>query len=321
VKNIWLHVGPHKTGTTYLQKVFFENSDTFQSNGWDYLDYGMVAFGQHGIVTDLKKKTLAHDRLSARIASSEARNILISSENFDLLTRQEIDVLSKAFSGCQVYILAAFRTPSSRMYSWWQEEVKHGSYKTYFEYVYPHYSKPYASDILNIQLVLDRYSSVFGEESIRVFDYNWCSANGGVLEHFLKVVGCDLELEVTAESINKSLSPVDIELIRVLNALAKRKGVLDGYNVRDGYLKKWNRNSDDMEVISKLIGEHSVDVVLGDLYADKVLRGYLLKHLAPVALYGELSLPETSTKTIPNESWVYDSQSNAILERIFEVIL
>src|SRR4051812_10599398 len=84
----YLHIGLHKTGTTYLQNLLRANRDELRAQGVEYLADGEIS--QRSATKDLKKASRrgyndpripgAWDRLVAGIAAREAPTALISDE-------------------------------------------------------------------------------------------------------------------------------------------------------------------------------------------------------------------------------------------------
>ena len=137
-----LHIGPHKTGSTYIQKFFFENNDELRGLGVNYPMQGLGGqFGQHELVE--KVKTLDSEALPLYLREFIAPDAnFVSSENFDRLHAGDIEKLGKALSALltepgDLRILFYQRNYADLLPSWWQEEVKHGAVISFYEFSCP----------------------------------------------------------------------------------------------------------------------------------------------------------------------------------------
>ena len=84
---LYLHIGPHKTGSTFIQKVFFENRERVLRLGVTYPNFGFCGqFGQHEAVEKSKVGALEQHQLDEYLAQFLSGEInFASSENFDRL--------------------------------------------------------------------------------------------------------------------------------------------------------------------------------------------------------------------------------------------
>lgn len=273
MKKVYLHIGPHKTGTTHIQRVFHENADYFREKYSIHYpaDYKVI-FGHHELVTQLKMNTFSSKELRGAIDSVSSNNILLSSENFDVLTGTEVETLLSALSPYDVKVIAMYREPSLRLYSWWQEEVKHGAISTFPEYALPHLCKPMKSSIYNLEVVLARYRKFLKSSSIYVGDYESFLSSAGI-EAFFEGILC-VKFPVMPEEekiINKGLGAFDIEMIRILNAIFWLNGQ-PGSSVREKYLK--NKSTLDQQLLSELkkaFESSFIDIELGGLFQDRAI--------------------------------------------------
>lgn len=321
MKKVYLHIGPHKTGTTFLQKIFEENKQVLRTAGLDYLDFGKTFFGHHEMALALAQERYEKGVLKSAINESFCDEILLSSENFDVLNSNSLAYLANELSEFNVDVLVFFRTPTVRLYSWWQEEIKHGSTKSYSEYVFQHYSRPFSSEALNLNVLLNRYSEAFGIDAISVFDYEVCVGSGGLLEHFMSHVGVSEKLSVEKERVNDGLSILHVETIRALNINARAMGTLKYHNVRDSYLRKWNKRDPLMGELDKIQKAHCIDVFYGDSYVDKLLKR------ATVEKYKDRFVTRIGNDYIekkvemPESSWVSSSEAQKMLAEIYKAVM
>lgn len=128
-----VHLGPHKTGTSYMQERLFRGRDELAKRGWDYPDfatYGMAA--QHDIAHNPAEflepdGTYAKDfRDLIQQCRDAGRNLLLSAEGFRTWDAARMSKLADVVGAEKVELVYAFRCPFSVFYSYWAEEVKQG---------------------------------------------------------------------------------------------------------------------------------------------------------------------------------------------------
>ncbi|PIB26591.1 hypothetical protein BFP76_11900 [Amylibacter kogurei] len=96
---LYLHIGMHKTGTTYLQNILRENQEYLLENeGLFFPDYAGVQNGQlttrsgansgHGAFTHRREQKSIHQRLIEDCERLKPKSVLISSENFTIWRRR-----------------------------------------------------------------------------------------------------------------------------------------------------------------------------------------------------------------------------------------
>jgi hypothetical protein len=108
-RKILLHVGLNKTGSTSIQRFYFENREDLLERGFLYPDTGLVGVGHHslawsiGIGRSLRnnktidRKTIYHT-LKEEFKKSTANNLIISSEYFCIANDEQIAEIAQEFS-------------------------------------------------------------------------------------------------------------------------------------------------------------------------------------------------------------------------------
>lgn len=320
MKTVYLHIGPHKTGTTLIQKTFYENKEYFLNNySIDYLNGYKIIFGHHEIVTQLKSNDFNEKELRKLIDSSRAESVFISSENFDILNENEVQRLLSALSCYEVKVVAMYRESSLRLYSWWQEEIKHGSTESFPEYALPHLSRPMVSDIFNLDVILSRYLKYLNTDSLLIGDYDSFLKFGGIEVFFENAMNFKFpHIHSNKKIVNKGLGEFDVEMIRVFNTIFKRTIGFAGSAVREKYLN--SKHLLDKEVLRGVKKQFDIslfDVELGDLYQDRVVYQQLSNkyHLSLGSDIDRNSL--CIMKRIPRSDWHLDSSTNLDVNKLF----
>lgn len=112
-KQIFLHIGYHKTASTTIQFLLNQNREILKSYGYLYPSTGLFVYGHHNIAweilqSDLFSKDAGNlDRLLEEIHTSNTEKVILSSEDFvpaNHLARKNIYCL------CQ-QVFANFTTP------------------------------------------------------------------------------------------------------------------------------------------------------------------------------------------------------------------
>ncbi len=241
MKTIILHIGAHKTGTTYIQKCLYESREKLKNVKALYPNYGILGktFGHHSLVNDIKKgdaNSLQKLRENIEYSLIENNTLILSSENLEYLDSKEIKNLRQLLpADCLIKIIYYHRQPFTLIPSLWQEEVKHGYIESFHHYFNHHLLTPYKSHILNSNLILDKFSEYFSKENIYIVSYDHLKKEGiDVLTYFDNNF-IQANLTPLNHLINKSLDAIDVELIRLFNHIHFRKTQERGYKIRLAY--------------------------------------------------------------------------------------
>ena len=80
MKTLYLHVGPHKTGTTLLQKFMLDNTPALAEQGLVYPSNYIKIFGHHELRQKIVDRALSDE--DVQFINQSTQNILFSSEDF-----------------------------------------------------------------------------------------------------------------------------------------------------------------------------------------------------------------------------------------------
>lgn len=241
IRNLYIHIGSHKTGSTYLQKFFYDNEILLSINGIVYPKAGCGGlFGQHDLVAGLKGDNKLFDDIVHSIGDEihdNSDSLLLSSENFEYLTRPEIERLIGVFEFDNVKVIYFYRTWSPLLYSMWQEEIKHGSIVTYDNYALRHMAFPFSSKLLNYTIALQEYENVVGKENLSIGNYEISKRN-----NLLSVMLTQINAKITPDNTNRdfglnaSFDPFLVEIIRMMNVFAHNAGFNPSYKPKHYYI-------------------------------------------------------------------------------------
>ncbi|EKE74309.1 hypothetical protein [Celeribacter baekdonensis] len=235
-----LHIGPHKTGTSYIQRRLFANRARLEQAGLYYPDIGPNP--AHHILTakwipnpdfDLSLKSHGGiDALWTKIIDTYAPKdgtLILSGEPFTRLEPARVDF--KELAGLlspfeEVRIVYYARDPIALTQSIWQEVAKSGRFPAIQGFVQRAIATGLASGVpVDHNLVLDTLEEGFCPDQITIFDYETVKAQpGGILQALLNVTGSDLMAEGTlkeTKQANTSPDPLAQLLATELTAPAR----------------------------------------------------------------------------------------------------
>jgi hypothetical protein len=153
---IVLHVGPHKTATTWLQYNFYHNKSALEKAGWLYPQTGVRVRTAHHDLSDHPEKILddrsplvAELRRIAQKASDGNLNILLSSEGFRHFKPEHLQALKAIMAPHALQIVYCVRDPASMMHSYWTQQIRAGKHMTFPDFHDRQFARPARSKILN----------------------------------------------------------------------------------------------------------------------------------------------------------------------------
>lgn len=225
MKEVILHIGLHKTGSTSIQtalkgynkngvkSIAFKEANhsipmftIFSNNRYKYHIWKKQELSKDDID---KKRNEYLDILKKELRNEKVKTLIISGEDLSSLNDHEVKVLSEFLNAEQVSttIVCYVRHPLSWAASAVQELAKNGN------------SFPNLDNFFKVRL--GKYIEFFGKKNMKVFDYQKSSAKEkSVVKHFSKILSIDLKDPPRA---NESLSALQFSLIRNLNKLNLQK--------------------------------------------------------------------------------------------------
>jgi len=334
VKRAIIHVGPHKTGSTYIQKMLVQHRADLLQSGYDYSRVGQnIEYGHHQIASALAdpRKWSAAERLLTTALASDAETLVLSSENFDRLSVEGIQTLHRLLNEVELVLVYVKRNPPALLVSSWQEEVKHGHKDDWALYLWSHVSRPFASTIMNPCLVLDRFASVLGKDPFVIIDYDEVKRQQhDLFERFLDVIGATgLAMRGTHETINASLQFEDVEIVRLLNIIAAKAGIRVTANVRTAYLQcKLNGHAvAALHYLKERIGEHLVLQRIGDSFLFQYLQKIFYTQYGDRVVGRDLApLPQSAMHDtilevkLPHSQWYASKEVSEAVEALWSAV-
>lgn len=230
-KKVYLHIGYHKTGTTFLQKTLYENRENLLKQGFLYPKAGVgIGYG-HALLSSVMKlsttKTTTRTRqerkdhhpekywkrIRKEIQASTAQSVIISSELFHM--RNDLTFIKKHLNEFDIQIIVYLRRQDHYLLSLYNQRIKGESWRlsiTFEEFVAK------AKSICNYKNCLDNFSQTFGKENITVRLYEKIQLPNGLLEDYANTIGFSTSnFTVSKKKINQSHTAIEVELFRIIN--------------------------------------------------------------------------------------------------------
>lgn len=198
----YLHIGAPKTGSTFLQQVFYENRFRLREFGLLYPDVSLRGYAHHDLAfllsggypewatkQDRALESLVHD-LGTAVAGHHG-SILLSSENFYLFPKvadlKRVLEITGALSGREPRIVVYLRPQDEAHESWYNQRVKaQGETGTIEE------SVEQFDRLWDYEYQLGLWAAEFGDETLIVRGYPPPEGSGSpLLDDMLRVLKID----------------------------------------------------------------------------------------------------------------------------------
>jgi hypothetical protein len=223
---ILLHVGPHKTGSSYLQACFSYHREALRERGivlpaaWEHAPGNP---SHTGLVTALLNNDLAGAKAVLEGAFAEgAETLLVSAEDLSVLPVEALQRLRCMLGAADVLVVFYVRRWTDLLPSVWQELVKQGKSMSLPEYFSLQMRNPEASNEINFELKLANLIDAFGQDSIRLVCFSALEdAGSDIFSHFARhfLGWWQAEPPAGAPRYNASRGVKEIELLRQLNVI------------------------------------------------------------------------------------------------------
>jgi hypothetical protein len=233
---IYLHIGLHKTGTTYLQNVLRANRKALRGQGIEYPG-GPGEPAQQMAVWDVqgrRPRGVDDKRIGGQwramvthLAGCSSPVALISEEHLSLSSPKQVRTFVGSFPDAEVHVIVTTRDLARVVVSQWQEQVKNNRTWTWEEYVLAikdpteQATGPGRAFWLRQDLVriCDRWGAAVPAERFHVVTV---PASGGapdlLLQRFSSVVGIDVaRLTEPPAWSNEAIGVAATEVIRRVN--------------------------------------------------------------------------------------------------------
>jgi hypothetical protein len=257
-KQLILHVGFHKSGTTALQESFFAQRNELENQGVLYPSVGWQA--HHRVAWALARKrwgwkdrggkTTPYStwtRMLWRIKLSKVNKVVLSSEFLSELPLEKMQLLKKQVQGRQVKVLFTLRPLVKLLGSSYQQYLKYGLKEDYVTWLHSVLDVPGQSK-LNPSFwkrnmhgdVVARWAEVFGTEnvSIIIVDEQKPELLFDSVNNYLELPSGFVKPQPTGS--NRSLSLEEMTLLLEINKRFPKERSWPEYLtfIRNGYVRE-----------------------------------------------------------------------------------
>lgn len=239
-----IHIGPPKAGSKFLQTALYALRDELKQGGIYYSGDWQTPtnrINQAALMDQLNKPGDPKlKQLFGDLNASSYRYVVLSCEGFFAMTPEQLTALRGLVGGSPVGVVYYCRRWSERIPSLWQQNVKMGRFETLPEYYTRAVRNPRAGLDLNPSLIWDKFSNVFGHESLKLISLNnLIDSKTDLLDHFVdNILNWHYAKRPTAINANESPSMLDTEILRVLNYLHYKATGLTSDRIRVGYFDR-----------------------------------------------------------------------------------
>jgi len=253
LKQIFLHIGTDKTGSTSLQRWLREKEHFLRENGYALfrgkhtcknhielylaaMRYERDSFAKQSLTDvhfDREYTNEVADRVQAFISESAHENIIFTSEGLSLLGQEkELRKLARILNhhSASIKIIVFLRKPADYLKSYRTQLMNRKGRRPSRDY----WSALYVENdtwLTDYSGLLDVYGEEFGAENICVIDYDeQMQAKGNIIPSFLDLIGLEASSvdvpEFDSYRDNKTLSAGrSYSLRRLARSFAKRCGL------------------------------------------------------------------------------------------------
>lgn len=224
---IVMHIGPHKTASTYIQNNLYEAREQLEARGWIYPELGTKGLPGHHDLAHNASKYLGPDaelgpQLTAlsRKAREAKQNIVFSAEGFCRWAQPKLTGMIDHLEADHLDLVHVVRDPLDVFYSYWAEEVKQGYSVSLPERFSEHFSDPISSRLLNPMVDLRRFIRL---DNIRLHAVPFEELRNREIDIFEHICGAVLGVPniKAANTRPKNTSfPIELtEFLRLLNLI------------------------------------------------------------------------------------------------------
>ncbi len=236
-KTVYIHIGTHKTGTTAIQKFSAENSTELLELGIDYPTISRpainkVSSGHHLLPWYIinhpvpgnfygeyeEKREFLFPELVLYINSSAYNHIVLSSEEFDRLSEEQIIKLKEYFTDFDIKIIVYLLIKDSYVESMYQTDVIFNNQKNnIIEYMK---TMPMPLDYYKF---IKRWQNAFGIENVDINFYcKKALLSENIVFDFYSKIGIDVKDIIVKDknsNVNASLPFQYVALISMLRRM------------------------------------------------------------------------------------------------------
>jgi hypothetical protein len=191
--NVYIHIGPHKTGSTHVQKFVVTHLKEMKQAGFCFpstkpiqnksMSRLTLALHTSGNITLLRQ--VINDCLEGK-DNQPKENIFMTAENIAALSPTQLEILKSLFpTNSTITIMLAYREWLNRVYSQYTQETKGNIFLAapFSSFLFDDYGHLTYYQSFNVMILIKKFEKAFGSNNIRLLDYNGIAAEGKDIVH------------------------------------------------------------------------------------------------------------------------------------------
>jgi hypothetical protein len=232
MRDLFIHVGAHKTGTTAVQMTLAGLGAGLRSHGLTYPRSNWYHHSQHRLAFAMKgqKDPKAGDTpdlatevaaLNTAIAKADTDKVLISSEVFFSVPPAQIAALAAQIEGARVHVIAFVRRPDTFLISMYNQKIK-GPVNSFAKPISSFVKDPLSIDAdIAFATCIGNWTEVFGLAQTHLCIYE----DGPPLAQILAAMDLPRDALEAAPFVNQSVPGAVIEAMRLskITGMAPKK--------------------------------------------------------------------------------------------------
>ena len=241
---VFVHIGPHKTGTTAIQDSLFCSQEVLKEKGFVYFATGthvsansaVKAFARRldrGVAQRIRASVRSDDwaPIQSTLAKSPEKTVLLSAEQFADLNNQQVSNFVKALGGRPIRVVLTLRSLAEIIPSQWQQFVKRGAMPSLDEWTRELFTPNSTARKVNLFWIRHRHDELLGRwvdavgperVSVVIVDSNDRAA---IFRTFEQLIGLPPGTLQPGSRVNKSMSIEQAELVRESFMQLERAGM------------------------------------------------------------------------------------------------
>ena len=225
-RKLYIHIGPHKTGTTTIQFNLNANQQLLTSKGILVPKAGRLQLknpASHHLAWEIrqdrrfnKAKGTWSDLLAELNDQPDIKKVIVSSEEFEFLKLDQIEELHRITRQFDVYIVMYLRRQDQALQSIWTELIKSPYKPKHFNSFYDWLIQVnYYTPIIDYPQRIEDWGNIFGVKNLLIGNLNYQLYKNSLFDDFLNL--CGIQLNNLQYVPNRNVSPgvKTIEAIRL----------------------------------------------------------------------------------------------------------
>lgn len=318
MKVVIIHAGPHKTGSTYIQKNLIKNRELLKKHSIKYPAVYFFALGQHLLLNSLNGHDKAEDIRSVITGECIQEDYcIISSENLSSLNGRGVKKCSEVFHEYEVRVVFYVRRPSEKLRSLWQEGVKHGNFFTLERFFVDNVRNANSNSYINPSSFLMDFKNNFSLDTLSLIDYDTASADNSVMKNFWLAAGLDQYIKDNGEYVNAMMPVEEIEFLRLLNYYAFTDGLLIKENVREVFMQNIDYFEGYLSHFRQEIEAYKEKLPIGNWHIDHMVKNIMERDWKKYFV-NEISIPQLKHVEHINNNWVLNTKATAVVQEAYK---